>query len=362
MSSVVAVVKTRPESVLDDVGRAMRLAHYQDFLPKDKPLALKINISWHYWYPACSTTPWQMEGVLRTLLEDGYPAQLLYGCHNRTVVVSARRGEYENKQRSVLEKYGIKNVHLYEEGEEWTTYRPKGKMLALPTVYPDGIQIPKRLIGSSVLHLPTMKTHVFTTITGAMKNAFGGLLHERRHWTHAVIHETLVDLLTIQKEIHSGIFAVTDGTFAGDGPGPRCMRVHTPGYLLASGDQVAIDAISAKMMGFDPLSLPFIRLAHEAGLGCGDPAKIEIAGDDISGVNFHFEAHQNTFASRGQKMIYWGPLKAVEHLLLRTRIAFWSYYASRLYHDLYWYRCTGKKRVKAALQTDWGRLFQSYPY
>ena len=65
-----------------------------------------------------------------------------------------------------------------------------------------------------------MKTHVFTTMTGAMKNAFGGLLHRKRHWTHSVIHETLVDLLAIQQEIHSGVFAVMDGTFAGDGPGP----------------------------------------------------------------------------------------------------------------------------------------------
>ena len=360
--AVVAVVKTKPETVLADVGRAMRMANYQAFLPKERPLGLKINISWHYWYPACSTTPWQLEGVIKTLLEDGYPAEQIYGVHNRTVVVSATRGEYENKQKGVLEKYGIKNVHLYEKGEEWTTYQPKGKMLALPQVYPDGIHIPKRLIGSSILHLPTMKTHVFTTITGAMKNAFGGLLHEKRHWTHSVIHETLVDLLTIQKEIHSGVFAVTDGTFAGDGPGPRCMRIHTPGYLLASGDQVAIDAISAKIMGFDPLSLPFIRLAHEAGLGCGDPTKIKIEGEDISQVNLHFEGKQNTFASKGQKLIYWGPFKALEHLLLRTWIAPWSYCASRAYHDLYWYRCIGKGRVAQARKTEWGRLFDSYPY
>ena len=39
-----------------------------------------------------------------------------------------------------------------------------------------------------------------------------------------MIHETLVDLLMIQKKIHRGVFAVMDGTFAGDGPGPRCMR------------------------------------------------------------------------------------------------------------------------------------------
>ena len=48
------------------------------------------------------------------------------------------------------------------------------------------------------------KCHIYTTTTGAMKNAFGGLLNTRRHYTHSWIHETLVDLLAIQKEIHSG--------------------------------------------------------------------------------------------------------------------------------------------------------------
>jgi hypothetical protein len=205
-----------------------------------------------------------------------------------------------------------------------------------------------------------MKTHVFTTMTGAMKNAFGGLLHERRHWTHSVIHETLVDLLTIQKEIHSGVFAVMDGTFAGDGPGPRCMIPHVKDYILASADQVAIDAVSAQMMGFDPMTLDFIRIAHERGLGCGDPREIEIVGEDVSSVDFGFRGSANTLASRGQKAIYWGPLKPLEKFLLRTAITPWSYAASRLYHDVYWYPCVGRGRARAALDTKWGRLFQEY--
>ncbi len=357
--SKVAVLKTSPESVLEDIGKLMRLADYRETIPKDAEIALKINISWHFWYPATSTTPWQLEGVIRTLLEDGYEKDKIYGAHNRTVVVSAKRGEVANKHKPVLEKYGIRNIHLYE-GEQWVRYEPKAKMLVLNSIFPEGIHIPRRLIGSSIIHLPTMKTHVFTTMTGAMKNAFGGLLHERRHWTHSVIHETLVDLLNIQKEIHPGIFAVMDGTFAGDGPGPRCMRPHVKDYILASSDQVAIDAIAAKMMGFDPLKLDFIRLAHEKGLGCGDPREIEIVGDDIREVNFHFDAASNTFASRGQKAIYWGPLKPFEKLLLRTVITPWSYVASILYHDVYWYNFVGRKRVKEALKTKWGKLFLSY--
>jgi uncharacterized protein (DUF362 family) len=356
----VAVLKTSPETVLEDYGRLMRMAEYERHLPKDRDTALKINISWQHWYPACSTTPWQLEGVIKTMLDDGYRRELIHGCHNRTVVVSAKRGEVANKHKPVLAQYGVRNIHLYEETEEWITYRPRGEMLVLPEIFPDGIQIPKRMVGENIIHLPTMKTHVFTTMTGAMKNAFGGLLHERRHWTHSVIHETLVDLLTIQKEIHAGIFAVMDGTFAGDGPGPRCMVPYEKDYILAGADQVAIDAIAAKMMGFDPMSLAFIRIAHERGLGCGDPAEIEVVGEDISGVSFGFHRAQETFASRGQKMIYWGPLKPLEKLLLRTVLAPWSYVASILYHDFYWYPCVGSGRAKDALQTKWGKLFQRY--
>ena len=216
-------------------------------------------------------------------------------------------------------------------------------------------------MGKNIIHLPTVKTHVFTTITGAMKNAFGGLLHFQRHWTHSVIHETLVDLLTIQKDIHPGVFAVTDGIFCGDGPGPRAIRPHIKGYMLASADQVAIDAVSAKLMGFDPLSIKFIRLAHEKGLGTGDVRDIEVKGEDISGINFGFRGNEDTFASKGQKAIYHGPLKPLEKLLLQSPIVPWSYAASKLYHDVYWYPAHGKKRVEALLQkSDWGRMFLEY--
>jgi uncharacterized protein (DUF362 family) len=45
---------------------------------------------------------------------------------------------------------------------------------------------------------------------------------------------------------------------------------------------VAIDAVAASLMGFDPLSIKFIRLAHEMGLGCGDIEEIEIVGDQAA--------------------------------------------------------------------------------
>ena len=357
-SPVVAVVATTPETAVADMGRAMDLAGVGEFLSPDIKTLLKVNISWQHWFPACSTTPWQIEGVTKALEARGHKD--LVAAHNGTVVVNSYEGELKNKHKAAQEKVGLSDIHLDSPPNNWIDYKPKAEMLVLDDIFPEGIQIPETFPGTNIVHLPTMKTHVFTTMTGAMKNAFGGLLHRKRHWTHSVIHETLTDLLAIQQEIHPGIFAVMDGTFAGDGPGPRAMRWHIKDRILASNDQVAIDAVAAKMMGFDPMSIKFIRLAHERGLGCGDVSQINVVGEDISQVNWQFTGVENTFASRGQKLIYWGPLKPLEKLLLRSPIVGWAFLASNLYHNGYWLKTKGRRRIKAALETDWGKLFQSY--
>jgi uncharacterized protein (DUF362 family) len=365
----VAILKTSPATVLADYHRVMNLAGYRETIDPKVDTALKVNISWHFFYPASSTTPWQLDGVIRAMTRDGYDPKLIHACHNRTVVIDARLGERENKQIDVVEAHGLRNVHLYEPGEQWINVRDAvgdvaSRFLCLNQVYPDGFSIPRRFLGENVIHLPTVKTHVFTTTTGAMKNAFGGLLNERRHWTHPVIHETLVDLLMIQQKIHRGVFAVMDGTFAGDGPGPRCMIPHVKNVLLASSDQVAIDAVAARLMGVDPLKdVRFIRLAHDLGLGCGDIREIEIVGDPAAAAeDWHFVGpfRKMTFASRMQHRIYWGRLKRPIEWSLKTWLAPWAYIASVLYHDSFWYPILGKARVQAALASDWGRLFHNW--
>ena len=355
---VVAALKTSPETILDDIAKVMRLAGVEAALPRQTRTGLKINISWQTWYPACSSTPWQIEGVIRALQGSGYAD--LVGVHNDTVVVDTRVGEFNNKHRFVTDKYGVPCIYLYEQDFEWFEYRPKRPFVVLDKVYPHGVFIPKALVGLNLVHLPTIKTHVFTTITGAMKNAFGGLLHRNRHWTHAVIHDTLVDLLMIQQEIHPGLFAVMDGTFAGDGPGPRAMHWHEKDILLASADQVAIDAVSARLQGFDPMSIRFLRRAHEQDLGVADPRRIRVVGYDIEQEASWGFRQEDTFASRGQKMIYHGPLKPLEKILLQSPLVPWAYFASNFYHNVYWYPFVGRKRVQAALDTKWGRLFRSY--
>src|SRR3569833_217828 len=276
--SKVAVIRVRPDHILDDIDRLHRLAGVEQALQKGAQTILKDNISWHFPFPGANTTPWQLEGTIRALRGAGYDD--LVCVQNKTVVTDAFKGEALNGYVPIFKKYDIPVRYNFKpEDMTWSVYRPKAKMNVLDTIFPEGIQIPDAFHGTNIVHLPTTKCHIYTTTTGAMKNAFGGLLNTKRHYTHSWIHETLVDLLAIQKEIHAGLFAVMDGTTAGDGPGPRTMRPVIKDVMLASDDQVAIDAVAAGMMGFDPMTLKYISMVVVQKLGIGRRENIEIVGD-----------------------------------------------------------------------------------
>ena len=268
----VAVLYTKPESVLEDYRRLCELGGMKEALDPSATTILKDNITWHFPMPGANTTPWQLEGVVLALREAGFHDVVCV--QNQTVVTNAFKGEDLNGYVPIFRHYDLPVKYNFKPEEmTWVHYQPKARMLALDHIYPEGIHIPDYFFGKNILHLPTVKTHMYTTTTGAMKNAFGGLLSKYRHYTHTWIHETLVDLLAIQKEIHPGLFAVMDGTTAGDGGGPRLIDPIVKNVILASADQVAIDAVAAKLMGFDPMSIKYIRLAHEQRPGRRRPAR-----------------------------------------------------------------------------------------
>jgi uncharacterized protein (DUF362 family) len=360
MSSKVAVARTAPVTVLDDIRRVMRLGGLGETLDRSAATIIKNNISWHLMYPAANTTPWQLEGAILALKEAGFAD--LVCVENRTVVTRAEKGEVLNKQRPVCEHHGVPIRYNFRESDmTWQVYRPRARMLVLEEVFPDGIRIPDYFRGKNIVHLPTTKCHIYTNISGSMKNAFGGLLDDNRHYCHDRIHEALVDLLAIQKEIHPGIFTLTDGTTAGNGPGPRTMTPVTTNVLLASSDCVAIDAVATKMMGFEPMDHPFIRLAHERGLGVGRSEEIEIVGDvDAAAENWGFSTGNNV-PGRVGKLFWFGPMGWLQRLMFHTPIVYAFIFGSAIYHDRIWYPLKGKKVVDDWLaRSPWGRLFAEY--
>lgn len=357
--SKVAVLKTKPETVLNDYEKLIQLAEVEKYFDKSSTTILKDNISWHFPFPGANTTPWQLEGTILALKKYGFNDQVCV--QNKTVVTDAFKGEDLNKYVPIFKKYNIPVLFNFkDEDMKWIRYEPKGKMLVLNHIYPEGITIPDYFLGKNIIHLPTVKCHIYTTTTGAMKNAFGGLLNTKRHYTHSWIHKTLVDLLQIQKEIHSGIFAVMDGTTAGNGPGPRTMFPVIKNVCLASADQVAIDAVAAKMMGFDPMSIEYIKVAHDKKLGIGDPREIEIVGEDISNENWKFQVGDN-LASRAGNLLWFSPLKVIQNFFFRTPLVNLFIFGSEAYHDYYRWPIKDKKVFQNWLKsTEWGKLFKQY--
>ncbi len=360
MKATVAALRTAPDRVLDDYDRLFGLADARSALDAKAPTILKDNISWHFPFPAANTTPWQLEGTIRALRARGYADQVCV--QNKTVVTDAFKGEDLNGYVPIFQRYDIPVRYNFRDDDmRWVRYEPKARMLVLDKIFPEGIHVPDFFFGKNIVHLPTVKCHIYTTTTGAMKNAFGGLLNTRRHYTHSWIHETLVDLLAIQKEIHSGLFAVMDGTTAGNGPGPRTMYPEIKNVILGSADQVAIDAAAARLMGFDPLTIPYIRLAHEAGLGVGDPRFIELVGDaDLANERWGFSVGDNG-ASRVGDIVWFGPLKPIQNVFMRTPLVNVFILGSEVYHDYYRWPARDRRTFESWLaNTPWGALFREY--
>lgn len=359
--SVVSLLKTSPETVEKDYNKVMNLANYEETISKNHSTILKLNLSWTLFYPACSTPPWQLKGVLDTLNEDGHHD--VVAVENQTVVTHPWKGAYLNKWLPLLKEYKVEFKPL--TNVEWTVHSPKSDMLAMNEIFGE-IYVPKMFKDTSIIHFPTVKTHGHTTTTGAMKNAFGGLIPKYRHHAHKKIHEVLVDLLSIQKEIHSGIFAVMDGCVCGNGAGPRTMEPYSGDVILASQDQVAIDAVAASIMGFDPMKIDYIKLAHDRGLGTGDVDQIDIVGmekSEFKNMNFSFQTTKSpviTWDQRLRKKTM--GIKPVHQFLFNSPIFKTFIFASEFYHDHLWYPRTGKKNIEEFKQTSWGELFEKYEY
>jgi len=359
--SKVSIIKTSSKNVVNDYKKLMDLADYDKVLSHANETILKLNLSWTLFYPACSTPPWQLEGVLKTLEDDGF--QNVVAVENQTVVTHPWKGAYLNKWLPLLNEYDREFKPLTDV--EWTVYEPKSEMMVMDEIFGQ-VLVPKMFYGNNVLHFPTLKTHGHTTTTGSMKNAFGGLIPKYRHHAHKKIHEVLVDLLAIQKEIHPGIFSVMDGCVCGNGAGPRTMDPYTGNIILASGDPVAIDAIGAKVMGFDPLKIDYIKMAHDKGLGMGDVDQIDVVGmdeDEFNDLNFGFHAEKSPVIKWDQRLRKKTMnTKWLHNFLFNSPIFKTFIFSSGFYHDKLWYPTQGKKNIEKFKATEWGKKFDEYEF
>ena len=134
---IVSVNITSPETIFEDIRISLESSNFKEEIKKQFDTILKINTSWQHYYPACSTTPWQLEGVIKYLVSEKY--KNILSAHNGTVVVDPHEGAINNKLSPVEKKHNIQSVYLDSPQVEWIDYIPKNKFIVLDKIFPQGI-------------------------------------------------------------------------------------------------------------------------------------------------------------------------------------------------------------------------------
>src|SRR5436190_16911414 len=109
---VVALLRVRPETILEDVDRLCELAGMSQALAPGRTTILKDNISWHFPFPGANTTPWQLEGTILALKNRGYGDQVCV--QNKTVVTDAFKGEDLNQYVPVFKRHQIPVLYNFK--------------------------------------------------------------------------------------------------------------------------------------------------------------------------------------------------------------------------------------------------------
>src|SRR5947207_12478381 len=121
--SKVAVLRVRPDHILDDIDRLYALAEVERVFAAGATTILKDNISWHFPFPGANTTPWQLEGTVRSLRARGFSD--LVCVQNKTVVTDAFKGEDLNGYVPIFKSYGIPVLYNFKDNDmRWVRIQP----------------------------------------------------------------------------------------------------------------------------------------------------------------------------------------------------------------------------------------------
>jgi len=342
-----ARVATPPskEHVLASVERAMELARWREFIPRGAEIALKPNLGWDLFLPGATTSPWALEAVVRTIRDW---VGKIYVVESNQVVVDVEKAFRLNQTDRICREWGLSWVNMTQEPMR-TVPLPNGRVLKELTV-------PEILLRTTLVTVPVMKTHNKTVITGAIKNQWG-CLPMFRHNYHLVLDQALADINTVVRPC----FAVMDATVGLEGNSPKSGIPRVVDRVLASGDVVALDAVAAKVMGFDPGAIGHLAECVAAGLGVADLARITTVGDDDLSLNLAFiPAHHNAVSwfelvlrrrTALRRLFFDTPLFTVCCQLTRAYYAAWYYLLG-----------IGRRRRDAIVEaTPYGPQWQSGP-
>jgi uncharacterized protein (DUF362 family) len=137
-----------------------------------------------------------------------------------------------------------------------------------------------------------LKTHIFEKISGVLKNQFGCLTKSYKAGFHPFMSKILTDLNLVYKPN----LCIIDGIPAMEGFGPTDGTPIPTNLLIIGNDPVATDTVAAKIMGFNPQSVPHLKFAAKHGVG--SMKDLEVVGEHVTPLNMKFVPRTAYWATR----------------------------------------------------------------
>lgn len=197
---------------------------------------------------------------------------------------------FETAGYNKLREQGYEVIDLKKKGiEKVEVPIPKGKAMKQ-------VSLPKIVVDADlIISVPKMKTHDSAKVTLSLKNMKGILPDKFKRGLHHTygIFQGVADLCTVMKPG----FVVMDAIIGMEGLGPTDGPPVPMGLIIAGKDPVAVDTIASMVMGFEPEKEGCIAASAAAGVGVGDPAKIEVVGEPVAKVQRRFQRVEEALAA-----------------------------------------------------------------
>ncbi len=333
----VAIHRVGP-SVQDSVRATLEAVDWESLIPEGADVALKVNLTHDMLMPGSNTSPWVVEGVVRTI---GERVGTIYLTDADQVLIKVATAFRRSGLGPVCDKYDLKFHNLSSGRFEIVERELDGETFRF--------KYPEFLRGVTTITLPVLKTHFRCMITGALKNQYG-CLEVARHNFHDQLSQYIC---LVNAEVRPAL-SLMDGTVGMEGDGPKSGLPRVCDLLLASADPVALDTAAARVMGFDPERIEHIVLCHREGLGRMDG--IRYPGLDPAEANLNFQPPQENFVAKIEGRLRHAP--GAGKIFSGGLLTFFSL-GAKLWYLVWYYILTGRRRRNRILKTRYGPQFKS---
>lgn len=251
---VMAIAKSSQDAATLVERAIAALGGMERFVSRGDVVAVKPNIGWDR-QPAhaANTNPLVVAAVVKLAFNAGA---------SKVIVTDASCNEPNRSfQRSGIWRaaHALGATVIIPAEHRFREIRMKGDVLDLWPVYTPLVNADK------VINVPIAKHHNLSKYTAAMKNWYG-LLGGRRNRLHQNIDTSIADLATFMRPT----LTVVDATRVLMRNGPQGGNIDDAKdmhQVIASLDQVAVDAYGCTLIGEKPENVKYLAMAHERGIG-----------------------------------------------------------------------------------------------